>query len=326
MKKYKCLPVSLFFLLTLTEMAVSQERQTVFGKFTFTNSWQENTRLLSLKVFRTEGTGKIIFSDSVRLPPFPSPLFQANIQENFADAVASGEKNTLSPLQRYEVAVSPAGKYFLVYRYELNPLAVQGFVLNDSGEKIRNFSVPVGEESILQHLYVDDQIKIFMLSKGLDGEIQMVRFDPATGEETYLEVAGSALKRRSLQAFLTPEGAVYAGALCETEQTNGILYARLDFRLKKVQILVYHEFSDTNLKKSSSEKDILDIESFSVNRLGEIEFVLEKHRILANNYNYDPYRTFEAARWKPRLQKVVRGEKWQIHFYIQGKLVREEKL
>ena len=277
---------------------------------------------------------RFVFIDSVQLGRWQDSPQKAKVRQTYENAVLSGEKKPNGiPLEfQYQFQAAANNHHFLVYRYDYSQpdLTIHAFVL-DSTLKVVHRAILIADEGSTVHgLYLDDQIKIIMLISYQDTDLNLLIYDPHTTQSDLLTIEAGNLRRRSFAFFSSGNGTCHTANLCETEpgHPEGIMVSSFDLEKKKVLKVLYHPFTEEFAKQLDAQPPggITDVMKLEVNERGEASVLLEKHSILSTAYRYNPYQANDILLWKPRLQKTETEARFNIEFFLGGRLVREEIL
>jgi hypothetical protein len=277
-------------------------------------------------------TSRFGFIDSVQIGQWNYNPEKGKVRQTFKNAVLSGEKTKgIIPLEyQYEFETSPDKKHFLVYRYDYSQpvLYANLFLLDSALTVIYKTSLPVDDGSTVHSFHVLDSGEIIMLGSVADQNLDVFIINPKSEYPEVISLEANVLKRRSFRFFSAGGKTFSVANLCEDEAGNleGVMVADFDMTKRKAASIIYHPFTDEFVNKitQSAQTGFYDIAEFSINEAHEIALTLEKRAILSTAYTYAPYQANDILLWKPRQQKVEKGNKISVEIFLGGRLVREE--
>lgn len=268
--------------------------------------------------------------DSSQINPWQSNPLKGTVRQTFENAVLSGRRtDNQAPLEyQYQIQYSPDNKTILCYRYDYSQpdLVIRCLLLNAELQVLRNFELPV-EAGMTNHgVYVTLAGNVCILNTNADDGIDLIQYEPATGNASLIEISASSTSRNSIKLVFLPDGRLYLAAISESNGSlTGLLCSRLNLKTSRVEESYSFPLSKQMLATVNGlpGKGRYDLLQF-IPQENSFTFELQKRNIAATDYVYDSYAVNDLLQWKSRKMQVQTGEKLLLSYNADGKVISEK--
>jgi hypothetical protein len=145
-------------------------------------------------------------------------------------------------------------------------------------------------------MYINNKGTVFILNANNSGKLNFIQYDLASKSFTLLELPPSSYQKDDFQVQFQDDDIIYVGnSEVAQEKVVGVMFSKFDFKNKKLERSVYHEFrpelksnvvkerTALGIKGDEDWKDY-DITDFILESSGNILFLLEKRSLYAEGY------------------------------------------
>jgi hypothetical protein len=222
------------------------------------------------------------------------------VKESFIDVICEhANKDFVTPFEyKHNIHFSPDQSKFIsyVFDYGQKNLTANISIYDNSCTLLNKGSVTIDNDFINHGIYINNKGSVFILNANNVGKLNLIQYDLASKDFTLLELPPSSFQKDDFQIQFQNDDIIYIGnSEMAQGKVVGVMFSKFNFKDKKLENSVYHEFrpelkssvikerTANGIKGEEDWKDY-DITDFILENNGNILFLLEKRSLYAEGY------------------------------------------
>ncbi|MFL5731048.1 MAG: hypothetical protein ACJ75J_16290, partial [Cytophagaceae bacterium] len=225
---------------------------------------------------------------------------KGKVKESFIDVICEhADKNFVTPFEyKHNIHFSPDQSKFIsyVFDYGQKNLTANISVYDKSCALLNKGSITIDNDFTNHGMHINNKGIVYILNANNAGKLNFIQYDLSSKEFNLLELPPSSYQKDDFQLQFQDDDVVYVGnSEIAQGKVVGVMFSRFDFKNKKLDKSIYHEFrpelkasviKERTAKGIKGEEDWkdYDITDFLIEKNGNILFVLEKRSLYAEGY------------------------------------------
>jgi hypothetical protein len=225
---------------------------------------------------------------------------KGKVKESFIDVICEhANRSFITPFEyKHNIHFSPDQSKFISYVFDYGQKNLMANIsVYDNACNLLNRGVVTIDNDFINHgIYINNKGTVFIVNANNSGKLNFIQFDLASKAFTLLELPPSSYQKDDFQIQFQNDDIIYIGnSEIAQGKVVGVMFSKFDFKNKKLEKSIYHEFSPefkSQVVKERAAKGIkgeedwrdYDITDFIIEKDGNILFLLEKRSLYAEGY------------------------------------------
>ncbi|HXA02482.1 MAG TPA: hypothetical protein VNW99_10875 [Cytophagaceae bacterium] len=225
---------------------------------------------------------------------------KGKVKESFIDVVCEhANAEFVTPFEyKHNIHFSPDQSKFISYVFDYGQKNLTANIsVYDNACNLLNRGIVTIDNDFTNHgIYINNKGTVFIINANNSGKLNFIQFDLVSKDFTLLELPPSNFQKDDFQVQFQNDDIIYVGnSEIAQGKVVGVMFSKFDFKNKKLEKSIYHEFRPefkSEVVKERAAKGIkgdedwkdYDITDFIVESNGNIVFLLEKRSLYAEGY------------------------------------------